>query len=449
MVTAQQSPAPGARPQPAATRHAELLPLVVVNRREAAREAVTLWLSSPGGSGAPAPYMPGQFITLAFPTPRSTLYRSYSLCGSGEPDLPWEITVKRRHAGAVSSYLYTHVRPGMALFASPPRGSFVLPQRMAPGTALIFVAAGSGIAPIYGMLRSLGRLPAAARPRVQLHYAASGQADVIYGHELLALDPAHTWLTQFYYLGTRGERFSPARALAAAGTAAPRALWYVCGPDSLKRGMYDVLMRAGVTSAQIRSEVFGDDPAASRSRAIAVGATGAVVGRLRLADTGAALDVRAGETVLGALERQGYRPDASCRVGECGVCRLRLLAGSVRDPGAGLTPQERAAGYVLACVAEPAGDVTLASAGGSDTGAGAGRQPAVRTLRLALAASAAGLFIGVAQLTGSRPAVPPLPNITLPSVGGAQSTPSDSGTSGIATPTPFQLPPPNTSSGVS
>ncbi len=428
--------------------HNELLPLVVLARKEAARDTVTLWLATPGGQIAPTPYAPGQFITLAMPTPRGTLYRSYSLCGAGDPNLPWEITVKRKRAGAVSSYLYIHARPGMLLYASPPRGSFTLPASLSAGVPLIFVAVGSGITPIYGMLRAVARLPRGRRPQAQLHYASAAHEDVIYGAELLALDPAHEWLKPYFYLHTRGERFTPAHAVAAAGPTLRSAQWLICGPADLKRSMYDALTRAGVPVAQIRAEVFGDERPTGAARPSA-SAGGAVVGHIRVADTGATADVRAGEPLLAALERQGYRPDASCRVGECGVCRVRLLAGRVRDPGAGLTPQERAAGYALACVAEPQGDVTLASVGGASAGPGrsASRATAVTTLRLALATSAAALFLAIAQQTNAKPTTPSLPDISVPTFSVPLEQPTEP--SGIATQPAFQPTPTNASTGVS
>ena len=88
-------------------------------------------------------------------------------------------------------------------------------------------------------------------------------------------------------------------------------------------------------------------------------------GRVRLADRNAVLEARPGETLLEVLERNGYHPQFSCRVGSCGTCKLRRVSGQVRevaevDPSV-LSPQERAQGYVLSCVSQPVGEVTLAS----------------------------------------------------------------------------------------
>jgi CDP-4-dehydro-6-deoxyglucose reductase len=77
------------------------------------------------------------------------------------------------------------------------------------------------------------------------------------------------------------------------------------------------------------------------------------------------LDCGAGETVLSALRRHGVRLPSACRAGICRACLVRALHG---DPGPagtiGLDDALRADGYFLACQARPAGDLTLALAGG-------------------------------------------------------------------------------------
>lgn len=449
----------------------ELLTVQVVRREMAARDVVALWLAQPGTQRAPASYRPGQFITLALPSASDTLYRSYSLCGYGRPDVPWEITVKRQHAGAVSTFLYEHAAPGMLLYAREPRGAFTLPERITPDLSLVFIAAGSGIAPIYGMLRALAHLPEGQRPHAALHYASNSPADVIYGPELAALDPREHWLRQWHYLTSQGERLTPDLALAHMGAAATTSQWYICGPEALKRSMQGALTHHGVPAARVHAEVFGNQeervasysrPQQTDERAAPADNGGARVARLRLADSGATLDVRAGETVLAALERQGYHPNASCRVGSCGACRIRLLAGRVATDGAdadGLTAEERAAGYVLTCVARPLGNVTLATGGRAPRGAavarnaGADRGVASRVagktaLRVGMVAASLALFAGAWNLTNSSP---------FAAASGQEVSPTQTpqgnqrhttpGASGItATPIPIA---PNTSTGVS
>ncbi|HEX9414466.1 MAG TPA: 2Fe-2S iron-sulfur cluster-binding protein [Ktedonobacterales bacterium] len=419
----ERRPSPGQQP----------VTMQVVARVPAARDVMTLLLALPGTQRAPAAYRPGQFITLAFPTERKTLYRSYSLCGDGRADAPWEITVKRHEAGLISRYLYDRVHPGAILQASVPQGKFTLPVAPRPDTPLVFVAGGSGITPIYGMLRALARLAPHQRPRVWLHYAYHSPADAIYGRELAALDPRRQWLTIASYVTTAGGRLRAEHALASLGAAAQRAEWYLCGPQSFKRDMAVAARAHGVPAPRMHEETFAS-PAAHPVDPTRAGATAA---RVRLADSGAVLQAQAGETLLETLERNGYRPDFNCRAGACGTCQLRLLAGQVRDGGNGLTPAERAASNVLSCVAQPVGDVTLATAGQPVGASGVvwrGHAPAKRSLRIGLAAAAAALFFAVWGLTNHTPATQASnSNSSSSSASGSDSSSSSGGTSGQST----------------
>jgi ferredoxin len=159
------------------------------------------------------------------------------------------------------------------------------------------------------------------------------------------------------------------------------------------------------------------------------------VSRVRLAESGVVLDAKHGETVIETLERYGYRPDFECRAGACGTCRLRLLAGEVHNGVTeALTPSERRAGYILACVAQPVGKITLAGVeqpvaqSGHSPGIGArpsatSRRSTRKALRWAMAAAVLGLFFSLWDFTshslrsqttssnGSSTSLPSLPSL--------------------------------------
>jgi ferredoxin len=83
--------------------------------------------------------------------------------------------------------------------------------------------------------------------------------------------------------------------------------------------------------------------------------------RLRIEPAGWELSAPAGLTLLQAARAAGIHLPRSCQNGSCRACRCRLLAGRVayRVEWPGLSPEERASGEVLPCVAEPRSDVTL------------------------------------------------------------------------------------------
>lgn len=389
----------------------------VLDVSPASAQAVTLRLVAPGTTRAPAPYKPGQFITLAFAAGGETLYRSYSLCGDGRLDAPWVITVKRHAGGRISTYLNDAAKAGMTLSASAPQGSFTLPADMAGG--LVMVAGGSGITPIYGMLRALAARPPTRRPRVTLHYGYRSPSDAIYGRALVALDPKRTWSTQYHYASSAGQRIQPAHLAMSAGPSAASAHWYICGPVGLRREVVEAARRAGVSAGRTHVEVF-------TSPAPHVAATGGVAARIRLADSGKTLDTRAGETLLETLERYGYKPEFSCRAGACGTCALRKLAGKTRgDETGALSGRERSSGYVLACSARPVGDVTLASARGKDSPPVAVRgrhQRGKRALRVAMVAATAAVVLGAWSMTDH--------NVSAATSGSSATSSGSSGSSG-------------------
>ncbi len=263
MPSTNVAPRPAkAAPQRAAAP-SRFTPAQVVGRAVTARDTVTFWLAAPGTTRAPAPYQPGQFITLALPDGsggRGVIYRSYSLCGDGRADQPWEITVKRQQDGVGSGHLHDRVALGAMLPVSAPSGSFTLPPTLGPAMSLIFVAAGSGITPIYGMLRKLAAMPAARRPRVQLHYAYNDGPDAIYGDAINALDPKRTWLRQWRAVSAAGQRMTAAAVIAAAGDEAKAAQWFLCGPNDLMRSVGQAARQVGAAQERIHMERFYTPP---------------------------------------------------------------------------------------------------------------------------------------------------------------------------------------------
>ena len=417
-----------------------MLPVQVVARDVIAPDVVSVRIVLPGTNQAPAPYLAGQFVTLALPTPQETLYRSYSLCGDVDPSSPWELTIKRMQMGAVSNYFYQSVQPGTLLYASLPRGTFTLPSRLSPEMPFVFVAMGSGITPLMGMLRAIQRLPEQDRPLVQLHYASRSPDDIIYRDELAEMDLDRTWLRQRYYVSSDGHRMSVDEILDYAGPLTARAHWYMCGADSLKRELQDELEAMGVPPRQIHTEVFASQHGPAYRVAQAPKAT--EPSDLFIADTGDALNVEPGETILAALERNGYRPEFNCRAGVCGACKLRMLEGEVDQPGEILSPTEQANGFVLSCIAHPLGQVTLASGGRPPSGvarrkiagASVGRSGAkVMGIRVATLVGVSALLYGAWTLTNHQPDSWAAASAAQPSA--QQTAPASASPSAATTPT--------------
>jgi len=76
------------RPSTLAAVSVATVPAQVVRREVIARGVVSLFLARPGTQMAPAPYTPGQFVTLVLPSAQGPVYRAYSLSSFGRLDQP-------------------------------------------------------------------------------------------------------------------------------------------------------------------------------------------------------------------------------------------------------------------------------------------------------------------------------------------------------------------------
>ncbi|MDQ0140790.1 2Fe-2S iron-sulfur cluster-binding protein [Cupriavidus necator] len=86
--------------------------------------------------------------------------------------------------------------------------------------------------------------------------------------------------------------------------------------------------------------------------------------RIQIAETEQVFRVERGETLLQAAQRAGIALRHDCQLGGCGTCRIRLLDGQVRydEEPFGLAPDEAAAGFALACQAQPLADLVISTA---------------------------------------------------------------------------------------
>jgi len=94
-------------------------------------------------------YHAGQFINLRRP---DGLVRSYSLASLPGQDYFLELHVLRKDAGLMSNWMIDELQPGDALDIQGPSGDCYY-RNEAPSHPLLMAATGTGIAPLYGILR--------------------------------------------------------------------------------------------------------------------------------------------------------------------------------------------------------------------------------------------------------------------------------------------------------
>jgi ferredoxin-NADP reductase len=226
---------------------------------------------------------------------------------------------------------------------------------------VVLLAAGSGITPMMAMLCYMDDL--CLETTVTLLYCVRTSNDIIFHGELEELQ---TRLKNFRYhlllsqphTGWTGPRGHVSREFLE-NTLKGIALrdFFLCGPPPFMDAGRAILVGLGVKPERIRQESFGNSAPRSARPVSAAAETEVVV---EFARSGKAYAVRSGQTLLEVAEEHGVGIPSSCRQGQCGTCKTKLLAGSVRmDAQEGLDPDWKAQGFVLMCVGHADGAVKL------------------------------------------------------------------------------------------
>ena len=302
---------------------------------------------------------PGQFLTFSFLFDGKKVVRSYSICSSTARSGYVEITSKRVSHGCASVFLNDRAAVGMTVEAKGAFGSFHFDESKHENVVLL--AAGSGITPMMAMLRYMDDL--CLETTVTLLYCVRTGNDIIFRSELEELRRRmknfqyHVLLSQ-PHMNWTGPRGHVSREFIDATVKDPALPdFFLCGPPPFMEASRAILTGLGVKPEKIRQETFGSTVAKSAKPDSPVPETGVVV---EFARSGKTCTIHSGQTLLDAAEEHGVGILSSCRQGQCGTCKTKLLAGNVQmDSEEGLDPYWKAQGFVLTCVGHADGAVKL------------------------------------------------------------------------------------------
>ncbi|GAA4416708.1 phenylacetate-CoA oxygenase/reductase subunit PaaK [Nibrella viscosa] len=311
--------------------------------------------------GPVPPYRAGQFLTFILNRDGHEVRRSYSLSSTPGVDPYWQVTIKRVINGEISRYLLDHLRVGDTLPALPPAGRFTLETGPKHRRNLILLGAGSGISPLFGLLKQV--LHQEPQSSVTLLYSNTRESAIIFREALAQLlqqypdrfrlwhllsQPSDDWtglrgrlnntrLEQMLPDLTRGNRQD--------------CLFYVCGPGDYMRMVQFTLLFSGFRPEQLRRENFVIEPV-TLSPPPELSHDHRVL--LRYRGQAYDIDVPAYKNILQAALDHGIALPYSCRGGRCSSCAARCLGGrvymTINDV---LTAHDLAEGWVLTCTGYP------------------------------------------------------------------------------------------------
>ena len=203
----------------------------------------------------PMEYRPGQFVNVRRD---DGLIRSYSLASVPQQDNYLELHVQRSPQGQMSGWIHDQLKEGDTVQVSTPRGEcYYRPNAL--DQPLLLVGTGSGLAPLYGVIRDALRL--GHRGPLWLFHGSRKREGLYLVNELHALANAHS---NFNYVpcvsGEPGvDGYVSARADAAAIQQHPDLKsWrvFLCGhPDMVKTAKRNVYL-AGAALRDIQADAF-------------------------------------------------------------------------------------------------------------------------------------------------------------------------------------------------
>lgn len=197
-------------------------------------------------------FMPGQYIEIIGPR---GIRRSYSLAAAGFAAKTLELHVRAVEGGVMSDYWFNLAKTNDLLRLNGPLGTFFL--RDTAGMDLVFLATGTGIAPVKAILESIADLEPEQSP---------GSVTVLWGGripddlylDIGAMSGEHRFIPVLSraddgWLGARGHVQD---VLLDQRTNLRKAVVYACGSDAMIHSAKGALLQAGLPGNRFHSDAF-------------------------------------------------------------------------------------------------------------------------------------------------------------------------------------------------
>lgn len=301
------------------------LDLSIVSKEEIASGIHALELRAPDGADLPE-FTAGAHITVRVP---NGMVRKYSLSNDPAERHRYVIAVKHEKPGTGgSNSLIEQAKAGDSLMVGAPVNDFELPRNV---KHFVFIAGGIGITPIRSMIH---HLLAEEGKQFRLYYLTRSPDMTAFREEFRA--PEFKGKVFIHH-----DEGHPERAFDLWPVLEERknsAHIYCCGPRPLMESVRD--MAGHWPSSALHFEAFSE-PAAAKADDTPF--------TVKLAGSGAIIDVPVGITILEALRANGHEMPSSCESGTCGTCKCRLLEGEADHRDLVLRDDERTT-QIMVCV---------------------------------------------------------------------------------------------------
>jgi ring-1,2-phenylacetyl-CoA epoxidase subunit PaaE len=344
--------------------------LTVTDVRRETRDSVVVTLDPKEEHKAFFQFIQGQYLTFRATLDGEDVRRTYSIC-SAVQDQTLRVGIKKVQGGIFSTWANSDLKIGMTLEVMPPIGHFYVPLDSVNRKHYVAFAGGSGITPIFAIIKTT--LITEPNSRFTLFYANEASSTIMFREELEDLKNVFMGRLNLVHILNREhqevELFNGLMTTEKCDLLFKH--WidlknvdsaFICGPQPMMMTINAALRAHGLTQQQIKIELFATPEMAKRKpkaeieaaakHAEACEATVIIEGRARTFTMKKKV-----ETILEASMREGLEPPHACKSGVCSTCRAKLVEGDVdMDQNFALEDYEIARGYILTCQSYPASD---------------------------------------------------------------------------------------------
>ena len=261
----------------------------------------------------------GQFLTLKVNFHDKDILRNYSIVRADEFGI--SICIKLVIDGEMSRWA-EQAKEGESVEISLAVGEFLLPNPIPK--KLFFVAAGSGITPIFAMLNGLSKRQLQSN-QITLIYANRNKEDAIYLEEVIRLiNELNGHLILYFeedqpnYQATIGT-LTEDTCFHLISNLSHEEHVYICGPEIVRNNFLGALKERNFPTSHIHTESFKIEQGIGK------------MGNFEFLESGSEhqIETSENESILDALIREKAKIDFQCKIGTCQSCVLFLEKGEL------------------------------------------------------------------------------------------------------------------------
>jgi ring-1,2-phenylacetyl-CoA epoxidase subunit PaaE len=314
-------------------------------------------------------YKAGQFLNFVLNISGKIVRRPYSIATVPQIDEIIKVVIKRIPNGEASRFIQDTWAVGDVVESLEASGKFVQVASKDKPIDLFFLAAGSGITPIMGLLKEA--LYLYPETHIKLYYSNKNVSQTIFYDELNALNAQFSDRLKIEYFFSESKYLQKARLSKALLSEYVNrdllfnpedALFYTCGPFDYMLLCQITLKAMGFEAGNIKREVFvvpedegdDDDENAGQVKLIHMEDKSPRLVQISLQGKSYDLIVNYPDSILAAAEKAGIDLPFSCHAGRCSACLATCKSGEVvMSYNQVLTDNDEKKGLILTCTGHP------------------------------------------------------------------------------------------------